>query len=137
MKLRRVALPLMVIVLVAGCARGGAPRALADTVTKAVYNNDVSQVSERFNALIRPQLNRASVGALSDKMHAQGDYQGLEPVQSDGSSGVYGYAAKFSHGSMLVCMKLDQDGKIAAYRVEPLGAGQPSPSTENPCAMLK
>ena len=137
MNIRHVLLPMLVLALVAGCSRGDAPKTLADNVTKAVYNNDVSQVSERFNALIRPQLTRGSVGALSDKMHAQGDYQGLEQVQSDGTVGVYGYAAKFSHGSMLVCMKLDQDGKIAGYRVEPLGAGQPSPSTENPCAMLK
>ncbi len=137
MNTRRVLLPMLVLALIAGCSRGNAPKSLADTVTKAVYNNDISEVSERFNALIRPQLTRGSVGALSDKMHAQGDYQGLEQVQSDSTGGIYGYAAKFSHGSMLVCMKLDQDGKIAGYRVEPLGAGKPSPSTENPCAMLK
>ncbi|TAM74804.1 hypothetical protein EPN44_10395 [bacterium] len=137
MNMRRVGLPMLVLALVAGCSRANAPKNLADTVTKAVYSNDISHVAERFNALIRPQLTRSSVGALSDKMHAQGDYQGLEQVQTGGTGGVYGYAAKFSHGSMLVCMKLDQDGKIAGYRVEPLGAGQPSPSTENPCAMLK
>src|SRR5579872_144190 len=129
--MRRILVPVLLIaaVVTAGCAHRADPKAVADAVTKAVYNNDISQVSGDFNALIRPQLTRASVGALSDKMHAQGEYQGLEPVQNDPATSTYGYAAKFSNGSMLVCMKLDHDGKIAAYRVEPLGPNQPQPST--------
>ncbi|MDE2572720.1 MAG: hypothetical protein KGM44_09395 [bacterium] len=135
--MRRFVVAGLFLAALVGCGRGSSQQSLADTVTKAVYNNDISQVSDDFNALIRPQLTRASVGSLSDKMHAQGEYKGLEQVQNDASERLYGYAAKFSNGSMLVCMKLDQDGKIAAYRVEPLGAGQPGPPASNPCSMLK
>lgn len=136
MKMRHVVVPVLVLAVAAGCA--ASQQKLADAVTKAVYADDITPVSGDFNALIRPQLTRASVGALSDKMHAKGDYQGLEPVQKDTADRLYGYAAKFSNGSMLVCMKLDQDGKISAYRVEPLGeSGAPTPSTNDPCAILK
>ena len=136
--MRRSMVPMLVLALAAGCAHASSQQKLASAVTEAVYHNDISPVADDFNALIRPQLTRASVGALSDKMHARGDFQGLDQVQDDSKAQIYGYTAKFSQGSMLVCMKLDGDGKIAAYRAEPLDQGKgPTPSTSNPCSSLE
>jgi hypothetical protein len=104
-----------------GCAnKSGSNEAnLADQVTRAIYNNDSGGVPTNFDSALAPQVTRASVGALSDKMHALGNYQGLTETAMDIPSHLYTFDAKFNKGDMTVFMKLDASGKIAAYRVVP------------------
>jgi hypothetical protein len=104
-----------------GSAGGGSAQSLADGVTKAIYANDPSAVSQNFDDQLKPQVSRAEVGMLSDKMHSLGTYQGLTLVSSDPSKNEYTYRAAFDHGAMNVVIRLDQNGKIAAYRVFPPG----------------
>ncbi len=92
---------------------------LADAVTQAVYADDESGVVKNFDADLQRQVKRADVGVISDKMHALGEYQGLTPTTADPGTRRYAYQANFSNGTMLVEMRLDPDGKIAAYRVVP------------------
>jgi protein involved in sex pheromone biosynthesis len=92
---------------------------LANQVTRAIYNNDISGVTSNFDSTLAAQVTRASVGALSDKMHALGNYQGLTEAAMDIPSHRYTFDAKFDKGDMTVGMRLDASGKIAAYRVVP------------------
>jgi hypothetical protein len=103
----------------AGC--GGSPagqaQSQADSVTKAVYNNDPAAVQQNFDNALKNQITRAQVGMLSDKLHKLGDYKGLTYVSNDGLKNEYSYTATFSSGTAPVVMRLDADGKIAAYRI--------------------
>ncbi len=104
----------------AACAGGGGSgqaQSLADTTTKAAYNDDPGGVTAHFDDQLRSQVTRAEVGILSDQMHKQGDYQGLSFTNSDPNKNEYTYRANFSRGSMNVVVRLDQNGEIAAYRV--------------------
>jgi hypothetical protein len=104
----------------AACGGGGGTgqaQSLADTTTKAVYNDDPNGVVAHFDDQLKPQVTRSEVGILSDQMHKQGDYQGVSFVSSDPNKNEYTYRANFSKGSMNVILRLDQNGDIAAYRV--------------------
>jgi hypothetical protein len=105
--------------LLTACGGGGAGQAqsLADSTTKAVYNDDPGGVTSHFDDQLKPQVTRTEVGILSDQMHKQGDYQGLTFVNSDPNKNEYTYRANFTKGSMNVVIRLDQNGQIAAYRV--------------------
>jgi hypothetical protein len=108
-------------VALAACAGGaggtGQAQNSADTTTKAVYADDVDGVTQNFDDSLKTQVTRSQVGILSDKMHSLGDYQGLTYVGSDPVKNEYTYRANFTKGAMNVVLKLDPDGKIAAYRV--------------------
>lgn len=103
----------------AACSGGGTGQAqsLADATTKAVYNDDPGGVTSHFDDQLKSQVTRAEVGILSDQMHKDGDYNGLSFMNSDPNKNEYTYRANFSKGSMNVVVRLDQNGKLAAYRV--------------------
>ncbi len=111
---------LVVSLGLAACASGGGnEQKLADSVTRAVYNNDMAGVTANMDSSLAPQVTRASVGTLSDEMHNFGTYQGLTETGTDIPAHRYTFDAKFDKGDMTVQMRLDPDGKIAAYRVTP------------------
>jgi hypothetical protein len=104
---------------VACSSNAGNEQKLADSVTRAVYNNDMSGVTADFSSSLAPQVTRASLGALSDTMHKMGNYQGLTEASTDLPTRRYTFDAKFDNGDMTVLMRLGSDGKIVAYRVSP------------------
>jgi outer membrane lipopolysaccharide assembly protein LptE/RlpB len=109
------------LALVLGLAACGHPtgqaQAAADSTTKAVYNDDANAVTQNFDDTLKTQVTRSEVGILSDQMHKYGDYKGLTYVSTDPAKNEYTYRANFTKGSMNVVVKLDADGKVAAYRV--------------------
>src|SRR5579872_338700 len=105
-----------------GCGNGSGGSSetkVADQVTRAIYDNDANGVTQNFTSDLASQVTRASVGTLSDKMHALGAYQGLTETATDIPARRYTFDAKFDKGDMTVGMRLDVDGKIAAYRIVP------------------
>jgi hypothetical protein len=103
------------------------PQALADQVTRAVYNLDYDTTTARFDDTLKSQVTRASMGQLSDQMHALGAYQGLKPATSDPDKGRYDYEAAFDKGTLLVQLRLDPNQKIGAYRISPDTNATPTP----------
>jgi len=101
------------------CARNANEQKVADDVTQAVYNNDYASLQQNFDQNTAAQLTRASVGSLSDMMHQLGSYRGITETGNDLVSHVYVFDAKFDKGDMTVRLRLDADGKVAAYRVTP------------------
>jgi hypothetical protein len=103
-----------------GCGGGsGGPQKIADDTTRAVYNNDMTAATANFDSGLAPQVTRASVGMISDQMHQLGNYKGLTVAGMDLPARKYAFDAKFDNGDMTVVLKLDDAGKIAAYRVMP------------------
>jgi hypothetical protein len=105
--------------VLAACGGNGTGQAqsLADSTTKAAYDDNLDGVTAHFDDQLKAQVTRSEVGILSDRMHQQGDYQGLSFVSSDPNKNEFTYRANFSKGSMSVVLRLDQNGEIAAYRV--------------------
>jgi hypothetical protein len=104
----------------AGCAaHADSPAGLADQTTKAVYAVNIDATEAGMDDDLRKQVTRASVGDLSDKMHALGAYQGLKQTSAEPGTGRYAFTANFEHGILAVDMRLDSSGKIGAYRVSP------------------
>ena len=121
MQVRLTAAAVALAVAAAACAHHGAdPQALADDTTRAVYNVDLDATTAHFDDALKAQVTRASIGQISDEMHALGAYHGLKPANSDPDNGRYDYQASFERGRMLVQLRLDPDQQIAAYRVTPL-----------------
>ena len=114
----RRAFALLLLTAVAACGRSD-PQASANGVTRAVFDNNLAAVAPYFDDALRPQVTRASVGVLSDKMHALGAYNGLTLVATDGTRHEYSYRANFSKGTLNVVVRVDPDGRLAAYRVFP------------------
>lgn len=107
-------------VLLAACASAAAStQSAAAGVTQAIYDDDRSSVLARVDASIAKSITRASVGAISDKMHALGQYKGLDQLASDQAKREYQYRANFTKGSMNVIVRVGPDGKLAAYRIYP------------------
>lgn len=102
-----------------GGGGGGAAQSTADAITRAAYANDYDGVVSQFDGSLKNQVTRASVGALSDKMHALGDYEGLKLLATDAGKNEYTFGATFSKGTMNVVERLDSNGQVAAYRIIP------------------
>jgi hypothetical protein len=114
----KVAGALVAFVCLAACA-GPDPQSSANDMTRAIYDDDVSGVLTRADDSLVKQISRTSVGVISDKMHALGSYEGLDQLAVDSSKREYQYRANFTKGTMNVVVRLDADGKLAAYRVYP------------------
>lgn len=107
------------LTLLAACGGNSAAgvQGSVDAATKAVYNDDPANVSQNFDDTLKSQVTRSEVGILSDQMHKYGDYQGVTFLTSDPNKNEYTYRATFAKGTMNVVVRLDPDGKFAAYRV--------------------
>ncbi|MGA7747226.1 MAG: hypothetical protein WCA52_09500 [Candidatus Aquilonibacter sp.] len=98
---------------------GGDPQSAANGVTRAVYDDNLASVAPYFDDATRAKVSRASVGVLSDKMHALGSYTGLTLLGADNAKHEYTYRASFSKGALNLVVRVDGDGRLAAYRVFP------------------
>lgn len=104
----------------AGCGggnAGGQAQSLADKTTQAAYNDNASGVTAHFDDALKGKVSRSKVGALSDRLHALGNYDGLTFISQDPTKNEYTYRANFTNGTANVVLRLDQNGQIGAYRV--------------------
>jgi hypothetical protein len=114
---------IVVAIAAAGCGQHTAdPQALADETTRGVYDVDLDRATAHFDEALKTQVNRATVGQLSDRMHALGEYRGLKQVAAEPNKGRYDYEAAFDKGTMLVQIRIDPDQKLGAYRIVPTPA---------------
>jgi hypothetical protein len=120
MKFTRFGLAALALAL-ASCAGENHYEQLADQVTRAIVANDMRPVEKDFNALARPQLeNRARVGELSDELGALGAFKRThEQTVAGETAGVHTLNAEFAKATWRIQMRIDSDGKIAAFRIAP------------------
>jgi hypothetical protein len=111
------------VIACTGCGRpehAMTPLEIADATTRGVYDADPAAASRYFDPPLRRTVTPHSVAAVSQLMHRYGDYQGITQTVEVSKGVRYDFEAQFSHGSMLVQMRLDPDKRtIAAYRVVP------------------
>ncbi len=84
-------------------------------MTKAVYADDYNAVASQFDDAMRSKVSRGEVGMLSDKVRALGTYDWLALVASAPVKNEYAYRATFSNGTTNVVVRLDPNGRLAAY----------------------
>ena len=100
------------------CGGGSSPQTLADGTTKAVYDDDVNAMQARFDDDLRKQVTIDQIATISQKLHALGAYKGLQQTASDSTKNRYDYSAQFDQATVPVHLRLDADGRIAAYRLD-------------------
>ncbi len=108
------------------CAQHADPQALADQTTRAVYDGDYDRTVANFDDTLKAQVTRASVGQLSDKMHALGTYRGVKQTATDPDKGRYEFEAAFDKGTLTVQLRVDPNWKIGAYRITPQATTTPT-----------
>jgi hypothetical protein len=115
----RIAAGLMLLALGA-CSGGGAtsPEKAINDTTEAVYNDDLNAMQSHFDDALRKQVTLDGVGTLSQKLHAFGAYKGVTQTAADANGGRYDYDAAFDNTTMAVHVRVDGDGRIAAYRID-------------------
>jgi hypothetical protein len=120
--MERLAIALAGVLALAGCAGASAdtPIDVADQVTRAVYGDDLNGTVAHFDDGLRAQVKTEDVDQLSHVMRDMGSYRNISTVSADNLNRRYDYQAAFDRGSMLVQMRFDPDGRVAAYRVTPI-----------------
>ncbi|BDE05425.1 hypothetical protein WPS_07010 [Vulcanimicrobium alpinum] len=120
--MRKVLLPAAALIALAagGCASPSAtsPQTLADETTRAVYDVDMERATAHMDDALKAEVTRASIGQISDQMHALGGYQGLKPSSSDPDKGRYDYEAAFEKGTAVVHIRIDPNQKLGAYKID-------------------
>jgi hypothetical protein len=99
------------------------PTQLADTITRAIYDNKPDVARQTFDDALKSQIQDYQVLFLSQAMHRLGDYDGVKVARVDADHARYVYRAFFTRGKMEIRIRLRGDGKVSAYRAvpEPLG----------------
>ena len=121
---------LSLCVALAGCGASANPQKTADSMTRALYANDLGGFTSYLDDSTKAQVTRGDFGALSDRMHQLGDIQSIAQHDAEPDTGRYTYDVTFSHGSMLVELRVDPTGKIGAYRVVPPAAQSTASATK-------
>ena len=102
----------------AGCAHAATPTETADRVMRSIYDGDVPRTQQAFEQNVRPAVTPSSVNALTQRMRTIGNYEFVREV-STMEDHRYDFEAQFDRGSMLVQMRLDAAGNVAAFHVVP------------------
>jgi hypothetical protein len=105
--------------VLAGCGRHPAPADIVDSTTRAIYANDYDTTRRFFDAALKPRVTRQSVTELASRMQEFGEYRGVSLVAEITHNRRYDFEAAFAKGSMLLQVRIDPDGTLAAYRVIP------------------
>jgi hypothetical protein len=108
------------VLALCACGGGGAtsPQKVVNDTTEAVYNDDLNAMQSHFDDALRKQVTIDGVATLSQKLHSFGSYKGLTQTAADANAGRYDYTASFDNATMALHVRVDADGKIAAYRID-------------------
>ncbi len=101
-----------------GAGDGTSPQKVTNDVTAAVYNDDLNAMQSHFDDALKKQVTIDGVATLSQKLHAFGAYNGVTQTAADSTGGRYDYNAGFDKATMAVHVRVDSDGRIAAYRID-------------------
>lgn len=103
------------------CACGGgatSPEKVVNETTQAVYNDDLNAMQTHFDDALQKQVTIDGVTTLSQKLHAFGAYKGLTQTAADQTGGRYDYNAAFDNATLALHVRMDKDGRIAAFRID-------------------
>jgi predicted secreted protein len=115
---RALPLALAAALTAGGCAFGPDPQTIAERAIANIDAGDAGAVRDAVAANVRPSVTDDSVRQLARLMHGFGAYNGLVPVATLPDRR-YDFEAQFDGGSMLVQLRLDSGGRIAALHIVP------------------
>ena len=121
-------LALCLLVAVAGCGGQNKNEALAQRITEAVTANDMRPVQDDIAPGV--QMKRVQVAEWSDELNEQGKLLSLKqsptcpPIASAGS---ICFVATFEKRPYNEWMRLDNNGKVAAWNFKAVDASSPPP----------
>ena len=120
MFVRRFAAPLVLAAALAAsaCAFAPDPQTIADRAIASIDAGDAGAMRDAVATSLRPSVTDDSVRQLARLMHGFGAYNGLVPVATLPNRR-YDFEAQFDGGSMLVQLRLDAAGRIAALHIVP------------------
>ena len=75
-------------------------------------------MQSHFDGALQKQVTIDGVNSLSQKLHTFGAYKGVTQTAADPNGGRYDYDAAFDNGTMALHVRMDADGRIAAYRID-------------------
>jgi hypothetical protein len=109
---RALALALAALSL-ANCA-GNRNEHEADSITRAVINNNMSPVMGDFDPSIKGEITRIRVAELSDELNQQGAYKGLKQTTAPwcNRTGYLCFDVTFEKKPYREVMKVGSDGKV-------------------------
>src|ERR1700677_2082370 len=109
---------LLALALAACGGDATSPQKVTNDTTVAVYNDDLNAMQTHFDEALQKQVTIDGVATLSKKLRAFGAYKGLTQTAADATGGRYDYNATFDNATMAVHVRVDSDGRIAAYRID-------------------
>ena len=109
---------LLALALAACGGDATSPQKVTNDTTVAVYNDDLNAMQTHFDEALQKQVTIDGVATLSKKLSAFGAYKGLTQTAADATGGRYDYNATFDNATMAVHVRVDSDGRIAAYRID-------------------
>lgn len=119
-----IALAALSVAGLAACSGQNRNEREADSITRAIVNNNVSPVMKDFDPAIKGQLTRVRVAELSDQLNADGPYQGLkqDPKAQWCKTGYLCFNADFAKRKYHEFMLLGSDGKVTSWWILPAGS---------------
>ncbi len=84
-------------------------------MTRAIVNDNPRTVAHDLTGV--GKISRAEVGLLSDKFNALGHFQGLKLLAYDAAKNEFAFQANFTKGNARVVVRMDNRGRLSAYRV--------------------
>ncbi|MGC8485322.1 MAG: hypothetical protein ACP5O6_06765 [Candidatus Baltobacteraceae bacterium] len=84
-------------------------------MTRAIVNDNPRTVAHDLTGV--GKISRAEVGLLSDKFNALGRFEGLKLLAYDASKNEFAFQANFTKGNARVVVRMDNRGRLSAYRV--------------------
>ena len=106
--------------VLAFAACGGARRSKRPPMTppKAVYNDDLNAMQSHFDAALQKQVTIDGVTRSRSNCMPSAPIKASRRSAADASAGRYDYDAAFDNATMAVHVRVDGDGKLAAYRID-------------------
>ncbi|MHB8145653.1 MAG: hypothetical protein ACYDGM_00125 [Vulcanimicrobiaceae bacterium] len=106
--------------VLAGCSFQNTYERDAQSFTTAVINNDLRPVQSQIAPGI--QITRVQVAQWSDELGAQGKLESLKETTTDCPPAAHCFIVKFARSTYKEEMRLDDKGRISAWRFHSITA---------------
>ena len=106
--------------VLAGCSFQNRYEREAQSFTTAVINNDLRPVQSQIAPGIK--ITRIQIAEWADELAERGKIESLRQTTTDCPSTAHCFIVKFAHGTYKEEMRLDDKGRIAAWRFHLMSA---------------
>ena len=102
------------LILLAGCSFQNKYEKEADSITRAVMNNDLSPV--KGDIAPRVNITRVQIAQAADELDAQGKLLSVKETTTNCDAGWHCFDVKFEKRAYVERMQLDENGKVVRWQ---------------------